>query len=150
MNKKNSTTLHGGSQVPVEFTDRPITAWGGMAAILSRYLERLRFREWVELSVPVVESSNNAKEKIRCHVTHCFVFSNTYIEIIALRPAFRVSSHQPFRHFPSAWKDVVPTRAAPMNTNILCVKCLIPVTCDTWLRYPLMLRGIGKGLSEEF
>lgn len=61
MNKEKPATSHGGSQIPVEFTDRPITALGGMAATLSRYLEKPGFRQWVESSLPVAEMSNNAK-----------------------------------------------------------------------------------------
>lgn len=48
-------------QVRVEFTDKPLTAWGGLAAIMSRYLDRVGFRSWVETSIPIEERSNNGR-----------------------------------------------------------------------------------------
>jgi hypothetical protein len=47
------------NQVRIEFTDKPITAWGGIAGIVSRFLDKIQFREWVESSIPVTERSNN-------------------------------------------------------------------------------------------
>jgi len=49
------------NQVKIEFTDKPITAWGGIAGIISRYLQKIGFRQWVESSIPIEESSNNSK-----------------------------------------------------------------------------------------
>jgi hypothetical protein len=49
------------NQVRIEFTDKPITAWGGVAGLISRYLHKILFREWVESSIPVEETSNNSK-----------------------------------------------------------------------------------------
>ena len=48
------------NQVGIEFTNKPITAWGGLAGILSRFLDQIDFREWVEASIPFEEKSNNA------------------------------------------------------------------------------------------
>lgn len=48
-------------QVEVAYTDKPITAWGGMAVIIGKFLERIRFRTWVEASFPIHETSPNAK-----------------------------------------------------------------------------------------
>jgi hypothetical protein len=47
------------NQVRIEFTDKPITAWGGIAGIVSRFLDKIQFRGWVESSIPVTERSNN-------------------------------------------------------------------------------------------
>lgn len=44
-------------QVGVEFTGKPITAWGGLGTLLAKYLERLEFREWVEAHLPIEEVS---------------------------------------------------------------------------------------------
>lgn len=44
-------------QVGIEFTGKPITAWGGLATLLAKYLERLEFREWVEAHLPIEEVS---------------------------------------------------------------------------------------------
>jgi len=59
--KKSSTPTPRPSQVRIEFTDRPITSWGGLAALAGRFLERVGFRGWVEAHVPVTERSNNAR-----------------------------------------------------------------------------------------
>ena len=48
-------------QIRISFTSRPITAWGGLCAILSRYLRQLDFADWVEHALPIVETSNHAK-----------------------------------------------------------------------------------------
>lgn len=49
------------NQVKIEFTDKPITVWGGIARLVSRYLHKIGFREWIESSIPVEEKSNNGK-----------------------------------------------------------------------------------------
>jgi hypothetical protein len=49
------------NQVKIEFTDKPITAWGGIAGLVSRYLHKIGFKEWVEESIPIEEKSNNGK-----------------------------------------------------------------------------------------
>ena len=48
-------------QVFVEFTTKPITAWGGMAALIGAFVSQIGFRDWVEKAIPIVETSNNAK-----------------------------------------------------------------------------------------
>ena len=40
-------------QVFVEFTPKPVSAWAGMAAVIGGLLERIKFRSWVEHSLPV-------------------------------------------------------------------------------------------------
>ena len=49
------------NQVKIHFTNKPITAWGGLATIVAKLLEVLEFRSWVEATFPVKEKSNNAK-----------------------------------------------------------------------------------------
>jgi hypothetical protein len=49
------------NQVKIQFTNKPITAWGGSATIVAKFLEVLEFRPWVESTIPVEERSNNAK-----------------------------------------------------------------------------------------
>jgi len=49
------------NQVKVQFTNKPITAWGGLATIVAKLLEVLEFRSWVESTIPIKEKSNNAK-----------------------------------------------------------------------------------------
>ena len=49
------------NQVKIQFTNKPITAWGGLASIVAKLLEVLGFRSWVESSLPIEEKSNYAK-----------------------------------------------------------------------------------------
>ena len=49
------------NQVRIQFTNKPITAWGGLASIVAKLLEVLEFRPWVESALPIEERSNNAK-----------------------------------------------------------------------------------------
>jgi hypothetical protein len=59
-NGKNSRSLRV-NQVKIQFTNKPITAWGGLATIVAKLLEVLEFRSWVESTLPIEEKSNNAK-----------------------------------------------------------------------------------------
>lgn len=45
----------------IQFTTRPITAWGGLASIVVKLLEVVEVRTWVESAIPIEERSNNAK-----------------------------------------------------------------------------------------
>lgn len=47
-------------QVFVEFTQKPVSAWSGMATLIGGLLEQIGFRAWVERSLPIAECSNNA------------------------------------------------------------------------------------------
>ena len=47
-------------QVQIEFTDRHLTAWGGLCAVVGKFFERVGLREWVERNVPIEEKSNNS------------------------------------------------------------------------------------------
>ena len=49
------------NQVKIEFTNKPITAWGGMACQIGKFLEVINFRGWVENHIPITEISPNAK-----------------------------------------------------------------------------------------
>ena len=49
------------NQVSVTFTNKPITAWGGLAPVIAKLLEVIEFRSWVESSIPIHERSNNSK-----------------------------------------------------------------------------------------
>jgi len=58
------------NQVQVEFTEKSVSSWGGLAALLGKYLEQICFREWVLECVPIDEVSPNAKgiyEKVLAH-----------------------------------------------------------------------------------
>ena len=59
-NSENSRSLRV-NQVKIQFTNKPITAWGGLATIVAKFLEVLEFRSWVESALPIEEKSNYAK-----------------------------------------------------------------------------------------
>ena len=65
--KKVKHSTHGNSrslrvnQVKIHFTNKPITAWGGLATIVAKLLEVLEFRSWVESTIPIEEKSNYGK-----------------------------------------------------------------------------------------
>lgn len=48
------------SRVFVEFTNKPISVWESLAAIMGKFLEQLYFRHFVENAQPVQETSNNS------------------------------------------------------------------------------------------
>ena len=61
MKRRKYTKSRRVNQVYVEFTSKPITAWGGIASVIAKFLEEIGFREWGEGHVPIEERSNNAK-----------------------------------------------------------------------------------------
>ncbi len=48
------------NQVKIEFTSKSITAWGGLGVLIGKFLERIKFRDWVERHIPIKETSNNS------------------------------------------------------------------------------------------
>ncbi len=58
--EKNSKGLQV-NQVPILFTKKALTSWGGLSTIVAKLLEILEFRSWAEKGIPVIEKSNNAK-----------------------------------------------------------------------------------------
>lgn len=61
MEQKQCKKEYRVNQVKIEFTSKPITAWGGMSCQIGKFLEVIGFREWVEKHIPITESSSNAK-----------------------------------------------------------------------------------------
>ncbi len=59
--KKEATRADQVGQVQIAFTHKHLTAWGGACSMVAKYLERIRFREWVLAHVAVEENSPNAK-----------------------------------------------------------------------------------------
>ena len=56
---QHNSKIHVG-QVYVEFTQKPISAWTGLASLLGGFLEKINFRSWVEKSLPITETSPNS------------------------------------------------------------------------------------------
>jgi len=48
------------NDVKIQFTDKPITSWGGLATLLGKFLEVIKFQDWVEQNIPITENSNNS------------------------------------------------------------------------------------------
>lgn len=61
MKRKKYKKTHRVNQVKIEFTNKPITAWGGLGCLVGKFLEQIDFRSWVESRFPIQESSNNAQ-----------------------------------------------------------------------------------------
>jgi len=61
MNREEVKSAGVKSQMQIDFTDKPISAWGGIASLVARYVERLGFREWVEKNLTIAEVSPNGK-----------------------------------------------------------------------------------------
>ncbi len=60
MQHTNRKSVKKNGQVKIEFTDKPITSWGGTAALISRFLNKIEFKNVVECCLPVKERSNNS------------------------------------------------------------------------------------------
>jgi hypothetical protein len=58
-NHNNRTSKVG--QVKIDFTNKPLTAWGGLCSTVAKYLEEIEFKEWVKTHIPVREKSPNSK-----------------------------------------------------------------------------------------
>ena len=59
--KTNNASKPEVNQVRIEFTNKPITAWGGICTIVAKYMESIGFKNWVTTNIPVTETSPNAK-----------------------------------------------------------------------------------------
>ncbi|MGA9046327.1 transposase [Sulfuricurvum sp.] len=59
--EEESTRADRVGQVQITFTNKQLTAWGGACSVVAKFLERIRFREWVLEHMPVEERSPNAK-----------------------------------------------------------------------------------------
>ncbi len=60
MQQKQSKKNKKKGQVKIEFSEKLITSWGGTSTIISRYLDKLGFRDLVEKVFPVKDNSNNS------------------------------------------------------------------------------------------
>lgn len=61
MSKHNNKRAQEVNQVRIQFTNKPITAWGGIASVISKFLDQIKFKEWVKEQMPIKEGSNNSK-----------------------------------------------------------------------------------------
>lgn len=47
-------------QVDIQFTNKTLTSWGGTASLISRFIDRINFRDFIENNFPITETSNNS------------------------------------------------------------------------------------------
>ena len=66
--KKKNTQSVRVNQVKITFTGKPITAWGGIATLVGKFLEGIDFQEWVEKNIPIRETSQLRREKANLRV----------------------------------------------------------------------------------
>jgi hypothetical protein len=69
------------NQLRIQFTNKPITAWGALASIVGKLLEVLEFRSWVESTIPIEEKSNYAKgvyERVLTYLSDSIVRGRTF------------------------------------------------------------------------
>lgn len=60
MQRSNKKRNSKKGQVDIEFTDKILTAWGGTASLISRFINKINFRIFIEKNFPVIEKSNNS------------------------------------------------------------------------------------------
>jgi hypothetical protein len=60
MQRKHSRKEQSKGQVKIEFSPKLITSWGGTAAIMSSFLNKIGFKEIVRTCFPMQETSNNS------------------------------------------------------------------------------------------
>jgi hypothetical protein len=58
--KKHTKEVYRVNQVQIEFTNKPLTAWGGICTLVAKFLGQIAFREWVEANISIKETSPNA------------------------------------------------------------------------------------------
>lgn len=61
MQQTKTTSALQINQVQIQFTAKSITAWGGIGSVIASFLTQIDFRAWVLASLPVTETSPNAK-----------------------------------------------------------------------------------------
>ena len=59
--QKTKRRSHHVNETEIRYTNKPITSWGGLTAILGGFFEKIDFKKWVESNVPIQERSNNGK-----------------------------------------------------------------------------------------
>ncbi len=60
MQHKNNKCQSRNIPIAIEFTEKNLRSWGGIASIISHYLSKVNFREWVNQSIPIEDTSNNS------------------------------------------------------------------------------------------
>ncbi|HJO92541.1 MAG TPA: hypothetical protein QF753_04005 [Victivallales bacterium] len=63
MQRNNNKSKSKNISIAVEFTSKNLTSWGGIASIISHYLEKLNFEKLVTDNIPIEDTSNNSVSK---------------------------------------------------------------------------------------
>ena len=72
MKRRNRKKSLCENQARIKFTDKAITAWGGIAGIFSKFLDRINL-QWVEKSLPMVRESEPWRREIQKKVLAMFL-----------------------------------------------------------------------------
>ena len=59
MQQEKDSNIKINKQVDLEFTAKDLTSWGGVSSMMAKYLDKLKFRGWVEENIPIEDTSNN-------------------------------------------------------------------------------------------
>ena len=60
MQQRKKKTRRVSRQVDIKFTDKILTSWGGTASLISRFINKIKFKDFIENEFPVKETSNNS------------------------------------------------------------------------------------------
>lgn len=60
MQQRKKKVLASRRQVDIQFTDKILTSWGGTASLISRFIDKINFRDFIENNFPITETSNNS------------------------------------------------------------------------------------------
>ncbi len=60
MQRKSKKRAHSQRQVRIDFTGKLLTSFGGTASLISRFISKVNFRDFIENHFPIVETSNNS------------------------------------------------------------------------------------------
>ena len=61
MKHRKNKRLPRVNQAVICFTNKAVTAWGGIASLAAKLLEVIEFRKWAETEIPITETSPNSK-----------------------------------------------------------------------------------------
>jgi len=60
MQREKRTGLSYNGQVEIQFTPKSVTAWGGTASIIARFIDKIGLQQFIKETFPFEETSNNS------------------------------------------------------------------------------------------
>lgn len=74
--KKKNTSQLKVNQVRIEFTNKPLTSWGGICTVIAKYFESIELRDWIESNISITETCSHLPKR----------FSIKYVLAIPAQP----------------------------------------------------------------